>query len=122
MGRIYVVCRDKSDKEEKHEHCHFDEHTAKEAVSHIKYTDKSGIEHMGAHWTVEQIETATAPMKFPEGTTGWDKYVAFNSFYADTCKVLDEASILRAAHAFYFADDDAPKGKVKKYIEAMQKH
>lgn len=113
--RKYIVTLQKEEKEH-----HFDEEKAKAVVSHIHYTDKSGTKHEGAHWTPEQIETATAQMKFPEGTTKWDKYVAFNSFYADLCRVLDEPMIIKAAHAFYFDDEDAPKGKVHKYIKAMR--
>lgn len=105
---------------EKEAACHFNEEAAKKAVSGIRYTDKSGVEHGGAHWTPEQIEIATASMKFPEGTTKWDKYVAFNSFYADLNKVFDEAAILKAAYSFYFGDEDAPAGKIKKYIDAMK--
>lgn len=102
-----------------HHHFHFDGEEAENAVSQIRYTDKAGVDHKGAHWTIEQIEAATAGMKFPEGTTQFDRFVAFNSFYADLCKVLDEASILKAAHAFYFSDEDGPEGKIKRYIDAM---
>lgn len=103
----------------KHHDCHFDKEEAEKAISHIHYTDKAGVEHKGAYWTEEQIESATVGMKFPEGTTKYDRFVAFNAMWADLCKVLDEASILKAAHAFYFADEDAPKGKIKRYIDAM---
>lgn len=113
MKKIYIVIKDKTETE------HFCEDSAKECTESISYTDKSGAKHTGPHWTPEQIETATAQMKFPEGTTKWDKYVAFNSFYADLCKVLDEPIILKAAHAFYFDDEDAPKGKVYRYMKAM---
>lgn len=99
---------------------HFCEKCAKETIARTKYTDKTGAEHKGKeHWTPEQIETLTASMRFPEGTTLWDKYVAFNTMYFDLCKVLDDALILKAAHAFYFADEDAPAGKIKKYIKSM---
>ena len=104
-------------KEEKGRH--FDEEKAKMAVNRIHYTDKVGVKHEGAHWTPEQVESATAQMKFPEGTTKWDKYVAFNSFYADLCRVLDEPMIIKAAHAFYFDDEDAPDGKAWRYVKGM---
>jgi len=58
-------------------------------------------------------------MPFPQGTTPWDKYVAFNSFYSDMCTVYDEPSILKAAYRFYFADEDAPAGKIWEYMTAM---
>lgn len=99
---------------------HFGEHSAKEAVAHIRYTDKSGAERTGAHWSMEQIKAVTAPMKFAEGVTDWDKYVAFNSFYADMNKVLTDEQIVKGAHAFYFADEDAPSCKIMRYIKAME--
>lgn len=109
----------KGDEGEKHKG-HFCEKCAKEAIARTKYTDKTGAEHKGKeHWTTEQIESLTASMKFPEGTTIWDKYVAFNTMYFDLCKVLDDALIIKVAHAFYFADEDAPGGKIKRYIHAM---
>lgn len=122
MREYYITISSSHKKEKDHEHCHFAKEEAEKVVSKIYYTDKAGVKHKGAHWTIEQIETATTEMKFPEGTTEYDRFVGFNSFYADTCKVLDEASILKTAHAFYFEDEDAPKGKIKKYIDAMYEH
>lgn len=116
--KIFHVCiKGDSDVEMKG---HFCEKCAKEIISKTRYTDKSGVEHVGKeHWTPEQIESLTSSMKFPEGTTIWDKYIAFNTMYFDLCKVLEDAQIIKAAHAFYFADEDAPTGKVKRYIHAM---
>lgn len=85
---------------------HYDEMFAMYDVSKLEYTDKTGMKKKGAHWTMEQIETATAGMKFPADVTKWDKYVAFNAAYADLCKVFDDGDILKAGHAFYFADED----------------
>lgn len=102
------------------EDSHFDERSAKEAVSHIRYTDKSGTERTGAHWSMEQIKAVTAPMKFAPDVTDWDKYVAFNSFYADMNKVLTDEQVVKGAHAFYFADEDAPSSKVMRYMKAME--
>lgn len=101
-------------------HDHYDESFAMYDISNIRYVDEHGMKHTGAHWTCEQIETATKNMSFPSGTNKWDKFVAFNSFYADTCKVLDEESIIEAAHVFYFADEDAPSCKIWKYMQAMK--
>lgn len=89
-------------------HNHYDEEYAKYDVDQIHYTTKTGEKKYGAHWTVDQIEVATAGMRFPVGTTKWDKYVAFNSAFADFCKDFDDASILKIGHAFYFADEDWP--------------
>ena len=85
---------------------HYDEMFAEYDVRELEYTDKTGAKRKGAHWTHEQIESATAGMRFPSGVTKWDKYVAFNAAYADLCKVLDEEEILKAGHALYFADED----------------
>ena len=46
--------------------------------------------------------------------------MALNSFYADLCTVLDEAQILKAAVRFYFGDEDAPEGKVFRFVKAME--
>lgn len=115
MRKIYIFKGSKSP-------CHFCEEKAKEVISRSYYTDKSGNYHEGKeHWSADQVENATYGYKFPEGTTKWDKYVAFNLMYFDLCKVLDDASILKVAHAFYFDDEDAPENKVYKYVEAMLK-
>lgn len=91
---------------------HYDEKFAMHDVAQIEYTDKKGDTHKGAYWTVEQIEEATKGMTFKSGVTKWDKFVAFNSFWADTCKALDAEQIIKAAYQFYFADEDF-KGKNK---------
>ena len=87
-------------------HKHYDEGFAEWDVSHIHYTNKAGEQKHGAYWTVEQIENATAGMKFPQGTTKWDKFVAFNMIWSDMCKDFDDASILKIAYDFFFADED----------------
>ena len=57
---------------------------------------------------------------FPQGTTDCDKYVAFNATFSDLCKVVDdERTILKIAHQFWFADEDAPDGKIWIYMCAM---
>lgn len=88
---------------------HYNEDFGLHDVSQIEYTDKEGKSHTGAYWTCEQIEEATKGMAFPNGTTKWDRFVAFNSFWADTCKVLTAEQIIKAAYQFYFADEDFPK-------------
>lgn len=99
---------------------HFDEKAAKDVVSRIRYTDRNGTERTGAHWGMDQIKAVTLSMKFPEGTTDWDKYVALNSFFSDLNKVLTDEQIVKGAHAFYFADEDAPSDKIMRYIKAME--
>lgn len=121
MKRYFVVMGEMKGKSgHSHGNMHFNEESAREAVSRIRYTDKTGAEKSGPHWSPEQVKAVTAGMKFPEGTTEWDRYVALNSFYADLCTVLDEAQILKAAVRFYFGDEDAPEGKVFRYVKAME--
>lgn len=70
-------------------------------------------EHKGGYWTVDQIEEATKNKNFPSGCTRWDRYVAFNVFWADLCKVLDGEDIIEAAYAFWFDDEDWMPGDNK---------
>ena len=96
---------------------HYDEHFAIYDVEHLRWTDKNGSKHSGAHWTVDQIEQATSGMHFPAGTTKWDKYVAFNAAYSDLCKEFDEGQILAAGFLLYFADEDWGSGtKIWEYM------
>lgn len=87
-------------------HNHYDQSFAEYDVSQMHYTDKNGVKHYGAYWTAEQIESATQGMKFPQGTTKWDKFVAFNAAYSDFCRDFDDAQILKIGWLFYFADED----------------
>lgn len=91
--------------------CHYDQTWAEHDAANISYTDKEGRKHTGAYWTSEQIEEATKGMTFPSGVTRWDRYVAFNAFWADTCKVLADEQIIKAAYQFFFADEDWRDGK-----------
>lgn len=85
---------------------HYNREFAEQDVERIRYTDKNGTEHRGAHWTTEQIEQSTQGKRFPEKTTAWDRYVAYNAAYADFCKKFTEEQILDIAYLFYFADED----------------
>lgn len=98
---------------------HYDKYFAEVDIEKIHYMNASGEKKSGAYWSIEQILEATKSMSFPSGTTQWDKYIAFNSFYSDLCTVIEESTLINAAYKFYFADEDAPKGKIWKYMEAM---
>ena len=100
--------------------CHYDESFALHDVSTISYTDRNGKKCDGGYWSLEQIEAATKAMSFPASTTKWDKYVAFNSFYSDTCTVYTDEEIIKGAFKFYFADEDAPAGKIWRYMQGMR--
>lgn len=85
---------------------HYHQDFAEYDVSQMSYTDKEGKKHSSAHWSVDQIEEATKGMSFPAGVTKWDKFVAFNGFFCDLCKVLTEEQIIKAAYEFFFMDED----------------
>lgn len=98
---------------------HYDESFAMYDVSKMHYTTKSGEKKEGAHWTVDQVESATAGMKFPPGTTKWDKWVAMNAAWSDWSKMYEDGDVLKIGYAFYFADEDWPSDtKVWEYISS----
>ena len=99
---------------------HYTEDFAKHDVEHLMWTDKDGHKHDGAYWTCDQIKEATKGMTFPAGTTEHDKYVAFNVMKSYLCKVLDDEHIIKATHAFWFADEDFEgEGKIWVHMCAM---
>lgn len=98
---------------------HYSPEFAEWDVSKLEWMGKDGQKHCGAHWTIEEIVSATKGLTFPNGTTDCDKYVAFNVAYSDFCKDYDEAEIIKIAHRFFFDDHDAPEGKVWHYVKAM---
>ena len=58
------------------------------------------------HWTRAKVDELTKDMKFHANVNALDKFVAFNSMYADLCASMDEDDIIKADYAFYFCDDD----------------
>lgn len=63
----------------------------------------------------------SAGMTFPNGTTKFDRFVAFNAAYADFCKSFSDEDVLRIAYDFYFADEDwKGNGKIWTYMSANQ--
>lgn len=99
---------------------HFDERMALHVLNRITYTDKEGMEHHGEKWEIEETEAATKGVALPQGTTKWDVWVALNSFYADTCKVLTPELALKAGIEYFFHDEDAPESKIWRYFAAME--
>ena len=100
---------------------HYDEGFALYDVSQLHYTSRTGEKRQGAYWTADQIEAATAGMKFPSGTTKWDKYVAFNAAYSDFCKDFEDGDVIKAGYAFYFADEDwGTETKIWDYISSKK--
>lgn len=88
--------------------CHFDHSLAMRVIK-------------SPRWTATQLEDATLALSFPEGTTVWDKFVAYNSFYDDMRTVYTEEEILKGAYIYFFADKDAPDCKIWHYMKAMKK-
>ena len=82
----------------------YDETFARHDVDVLRYSDAEGNELRGPHWSPEEIANATAEMAFPTGVNIWDRYVAFNTAYADFCKHFPEEQILQIGYDFYFAD------------------
>lgn len=101
---------------------HYNEMFAMMAVAGIAYTDADGKSHKGEYWSVAEVDEATRGLAFPQGTTKWDKYVAYNAMKSDLAKVAADKDILNAAYAFYFADEDyRGHGKIWQYMQCMGK-
>ena len=113
MERMYILVSKQS-------HKHFDKETAEAAVKRIYYTTKDGVEHHGAHWSLEHVLEATKDLQFKPCVTDYDKYVAFNAAYADLNKVLSTELIIETGHAFFFEDEDAPCNKIWVYMESFE--
>lgn len=99
---------------------HYDEEFAMHDVGKNVYIGRTGERREGAYWSVQQIEDATKNMQFPTGTTKWDKYVAFNTFRADTAKSLTDEDAIKTAHEYFFNDLDFTKKDTTKIWEYMK--
>ena len=87
---------------------HYSEPFANHDVNNLvwsKASDGSPV-GKGPHWSRAEVIAATNGMKFHPKVNEWDKYVAFNSMYADLCAEMSDEEILRAAYLFYFCDKD----------------
>ena len=88
---------------------HYSEKFANHDVNRLEYgeLDEEGMpSKYEPHWTRSQVVEATKNMKFHPKVNDWDKYVAFNSMYADLCTDMTEEEIIKAAYLFYFCDAD----------------
>lgn len=96
---------------------HYNEELARIDVEKMHSKDASGVEQHGAHWTADQIETATSDRTFGKAVTKWDKYVAYNATWNDLNKEFDDEQILCAAYRLWFADEDwNTPGKIWDYM------
>ena len=98
---------------------HYDHELAQDALENITYTDKNGTKQIGPHWKLYEIIEATRGMSHPEGVTDYDKWVAYNVWYSDLSRELDDSTILKTANRFFFNDEDGPTGKIWKYMHSM---
>lgn len=73
---------------------HYSEKMANHDVNALVYSGMYDEEGMptdgGAHWTRLKVDELTKGMKFHANVNAWDKYVAFNSMYADLCAWMNE--------------------------------
>jgi hypothetical protein len=99
---------------------HYTPEYAEYDLSRLHYTDSEGVKRTGAHWSLKDVLAVTANKTYPEGTTDCDKWVAYNAAYADFCRRFSDNEILDIAYLFYFDDEDAPEGKVWRYMSAMR--
>lgn len=96
---------------------HYSEELAKADVEQMHSTDANGVAHTGAHWSIEEIEAATADKTFGKAVTKWDKYVAYNATWHDLNKKFDDEKVLCAAYLLWFADEDwKSQGKIWDYM------
>lgn len=99
---------------------HYNEEFGKYDLSKVGYMGKSRDIHSGEFWSMAQVLEATAGMKFPTGTTDWDKYVAFNVAYSMLAPDFEQADILKAGYKFFFTNDGV-EGRIWKYMRPMVK-
>lgn len=91
----------------------FTKETAKYAVSKMK--NKDGSE--GEHWGFDTTDKVLKSKGFDFEPSDW--YVALNMIYSDYYKPSrSDETYIELAHDF-LSDEDAPKGKMKKYWLAM---
>lgn len=108
---------------------HYDEECAKEDVEKMHHSNKqTGLSHTGEHYTMgkakEVLEQYRSELKHNENVA--DVYVAINTNWHDKECLFSgwfgesaDDNIIEDAVRFFFADEDAPEGKVYLYMSAM---
>lgn len=108
---------------------HFNEEYAIKAVSSMCHTANDGSKICGEHWSIDQVKEATISYdsKIPEDVTCYDIYVALNMWWHDLGRNYKrhiannaESILIEDAITWAFLDEDAPEGKIWRYINAMQ--
>ena len=107
---------------------HFDEKFARWEMARMCHKDARGNIHKGEHWADSDVMTVynKYKSKLPAGSTVWDFAVAITANWHDKIgDYLDwfgdkaEERVIEDAVRFYFLDDDAPEGKIWRYVRAM---
>lgn len=109
---------------------HYNKEIAESVVDKMYRKSDSGDVVYGGHWSLAQVqEVFTAyksSFKNPKDNV-YDLYVALNATYNDLVRVFKsdfpenyEKKIVEYAIVFWFKDDDAPEGKIWRYMSVMQ--
>jgi len=106
--------------------CHFDECYARKAVDDMHSFEKDGKRNKGEHWSIEQVKALIVPYKdkMSEADTCWDAYVACNMWWHDLHRNYEkhgemDGHLVEDALTWAFCDEDAPDGKLWKYIHEL---
>lgn len=117
---------------EKHEEeygCHYNKEFAICDVEKMYHVANDGTKHKGEHWNIEQVNTVIIPYKskMSNEDTCWDAYVALNMWWHDLgCNykrrnaTTSDNDIIEDAIRWSFFDDDAPEGKIWRYMNSMR--
>lgn len=109
---------------------HFDKELAEEAVSKMYHKSASGEIIRGGRWHIDQVREIFSAnkghFKNPQDNV-YDLYVALNAMYNDLGDQFKkdfggehEKKLVEYTIEFWFQDDDAPDGKIWRYMVAMQ--
>lgn len=106
--------------------CHYDERHAIQDVSKMYHSERDGKICDGEHWDYLQTTEAVKPFinMMSDTDTMWDAYVAINMWWHDIGRNYSrrnqpDEQLIEDAMVWSFGDEDAPDGKVWRYIRAM---
>ena len=106
----------------------FDETFGKLQIESMHHKGSDGKEYHGARWSTDDMKAEYEKYKpsLPSGTTFWDFAVAITGNWHDKVDLFKkwfpdafEERVIEDAVNFYFKDEDAPSGKVWRYMMAM---
>lgn len=109
---------------------HYNKDLAEIAVEKMFHKSASGETIHGGRWSIAQAQELFAAykgkMKSPKDNV-YDLYVALNAMYSDLGEQFKkdfgeewEKKLADYTVEFWFQDDDAPDGKIWRYMTAMQ--